>query len=67
MMGSDEEARGNRVPLRAVVFSRLTCAYMPTHVGSWWHCASTSLVPVIHKKRGSYRIFGDSSVTLAHW
>jgi len=49
-MGSDGSAH-NCVPLRAVVWSSVTCARMPAHVGSWRHSAPTSFVPAIHEGR----------------
>jgi hypothetical protein len=51
LMGNNGEVRGNRVPLRAVVCSRVTqYAHMPAHVESCWQRASTFCVPPISER-----------------
>jgi len=60
MMGSGGEARCNCVPLHAVVCSRVTCAHTPAHVGSWWHRAPISWVPVIQTDKRKKSVAAQS-------
>jgi len=51
LMGNNGEVRGNRVPLRAVVCSRVTqYAHMPAHVESCWQRSSIFCVPPISER-----------------
>jgi len=57
--------RGNRVPLRAVVCSRVTqYAHMPAHHESCWQRASTFWVPPIQKGKRKKSVAAQSARAL---